>query len=80
MVNNHSGTEVPANQVNDTPYEQQLKNAILKGFLSPVSSFIIKHMINHRTCRLQDFIEYARHAERHFQVKKKKQKKERRLL
>lgn len=31
-------------------------------------------MINHRICRLQELIEYARHAERHFQSKKRVKK------
>lgn len=31
-------------------------------------------MNNHRICRLQGLIEYARHAERHFQSKKSKER------
>lgn len=41
LFNNHSGIEVPVNQVNDSPYEQQLKNAILKGLLAPISSLLL---------------------------------------
>lgn len=40
IFNNHSGIEVPVNQVNDSPYEQQLKDAILKGLFAPISSLL----------------------------------------
>lgn len=59
---------------NDSSYEQQLKNAFMKNCLPQISSFITKHMINHRTSRLVDLLDYARHAEQHFKNKKKNKK------
>ena len=69
----HSGITPPAN-ADDSPYEQQLKNAYLKGSLVQISSFVTKHMLNHRTARLNDVREYCKHAEQHFRTKKKGRK------
>lgn len=74
VFNNQSGIEVPANQLNYTPYEQQLKNAILKRLITPIASFITKHMVNHRVCGLMELIEHARHAEKYLQSKRKTKK------
>ena len=63
-----------ADSDNDSSYEQQLKNAFLKGALQPISSFVTKHMIDHRSAWLNNTLEYARHAERHFKEKKKAKK------
>ena len=49
---NHSGVDPPANMNNDSPYEQQFKNAFLKVCLPQISSFVAKHMVDHRTARL----------------------------
>ncbi|KAF0046411.1 hypothetical protein F2P81_000044 [Scophthalmus maximus] len=74
VFDNHSGVEVPQDMANVTPYEQQLKNAFLKGSQPQISSFVSKHMVDHRTARLQNTLEYARHAEQHFKDKRKAKK------
>jgi len=48
----HSGLSPPDDGDNDSPYEQQLKNAFLKGCLPQISSFVTKHMVDHRTASL----------------------------
>ncbi|KAG9281339.1 hypothetical protein AMEX_G4138 [Astyanax mexicanus] len=69
----HSG--IPVDMAPGGPYEQQLKNAFLKGSLSQISSFIMKHMVDHRTANLTRTLEYARHAEQHFKNKKRNKQK-----
>ena len=54
---NHSGVDPPTNIKNDSPYEQQLKNAFLKGCLPQISSFIAKHMVDHRIERLTNTLD-----------------------
>ena len=62
VFDNHSGVPPPQNMQNDSPYEQQLKNAFLKGCLPQISKFVTKHMVDHRTSRLYATQEYCRHA------------------
>ena len=70
----HSGLSPPDDGDNDSPYKQQLKNAFLKGCLPQISSFVTKHMVDHRTARLENLRDWARHAEEHFNNKKKSKK------
>ena len=75
-----SGISLPTNRDNDSPYEQQLKNAFLKGCLPQISSFVTKHMVDHRTARLENLKDWAIHAEEHFNNRKKNKKGLRFLL
>ena len=70
----HSGLNPPDDGNNDSPYEQQLKNAFLQGCLPQISSFVTKHMVDHHTSRLASLRDWARHAEEHFNNKKKSKK------
>lgn len=46
VFNVHSAMEEPADQRNDSLYEQQqLRNAFMKGCFPQISSFIIKQMV-----------------------------------
>jgi len=70
----HSGINPPGDGNTDSPYEQQLKNAFLNGCLPQISSFVTKHMVDHRTARLENLKDWAIHAEEHFNNKKKNKK------
>ena len=70
----HSGLSPPDDGDNDSPYEQQLKNAFLKGCLPQISSIMTKHMVDQHIARLENLREWARHAEEHFNnIKKSKE-------
>ena len=73
VFDNHSGVPPPPNMQNDSPYEQQLKTAFLKGCLPQISRFVTKHMVDHRISRLNATQEYTCHAEKRFKEKGKKQ-------
>lgn len=46
----------------NSPYEQQLKNAFLKGLLPKVRAHIDKHWVTQNTGNLADALQYAEHA------------------
>lgn len=54
-----------SDMTNNSPYEQQLKNALLRGPTPKLRGFVTKHMVNYRPARLSDFIEHCKHAEEH---------------
>ena len=55
-----------------TPYQQQLKQALMNGFLPGIADFIRKHNVNHKTCSVQECLNYAEQAT---EVSKKKREK-----
>ncbi|XP_034062021.1 uncharacterized protein LOC117539800 [Gymnodraco acuticeps] len=67
----HSG--IPPNNAVDSPYVQQLKQSLMNGFHPGIADFIRKHNVNHRTCDLQECLNYAEHAAT--QIKEKRHKK-----
>lgn len=46
----------------NTPFEQQLKNAFLKGLLPKVRAHVDKHWVTQNTGSLADALQYAEHA------------------
>lgn len=46
----------------ETPYQQQLKNAFLKGLLPKVRAHVDKHWVTQNTGNLPDALQYAEHA------------------
>lgn len=56
----HSGLEHDDGP--ETPYQQQLKNAFLKGLLPKVRAHVDKHWVTQNTGNLADALQYAEHA------------------
>ncbi|XP_034088394.1 uncharacterized protein LOC117556908 [Gymnodraco acuticeps] len=67
----HSG--IPPSNAVDSPYVQQLKQSLMNGLHPGIADFIRKHNVNHRTCDLQECLNYAEHAAT--QIKEKRHKK-----
>ena len=55
-----------------TPYQQQLKQALMNGFLPGIADFIRKHNVNHKTCSVQECLNYADQATEVFRKKREK--------
>ena len=66
----HGG--LPEDATADSPYQSQLKQALMNVFKPHISDFIRKHDVNHSTDGVPQIMNYARHAE---EVMKKKAKK-----
>ncbi|XP_038135555.1 uncharacterized protein LOC119779821 [Cyprinodon tularosa] len=56
----HSG--IPYDADKDSTYQAQPKNGLMNGFQAHISSWIRKHLVEHRTADVVRIMEYARHA------------------
>ncbi|KAM7373777.1 hypothetical protein PAMA_022047 [Pampus argenteus] len=54
------------------PYRQQLKNALHAGSREPIRGWVERHNIGMSTCALDDYVNYALHAEKVITNKKNK--------
>lgn len=66
----HSGLEESAEKA--SPYQQQLKHALMNGFHSPIADFIRKQNVSHNTDGSVECMNWARHAQEVIKNKKKK--------